>query len=326
MVHWYILTHFIVGEYVGNASIMSFCHQQWEGSTQNELKEFISPVVVEFKSGFFNQIIIWQICVSPKFCIYSSLANKAQTNLKTFHIFHTQIWKVWFWLWAWSGNRVVVFSFNWYLIIFHFREKRRKLRFRLKSGMSGEGGEDMGRVTGEKHKLIHYQQVRMRSKVGDEERMNSILSETQLGLWPFLCPHGPPLQGQVNFNAIKLKSLAFALLSCRTCILNNLSSFLQQEGFGESTWTIDLCYILYRSKYSYDDHCKILANRKKYQFLKIPTLIKFDALLLLMWDPGLTSTAQHNIQFDTNVIQSYLKWTFIKPLFPGLTWTFSTLQ
>merc|ERR1712107_864233 len=32
----------------------------------------------------------------------------------------------------------------------------------------------------------------------------------------------------------------------RTCILDNLSSFLQQEGFGESTWTIDLCYILYR--------------------------------------------------------------------------------
>ena len=35
--------------------------------------------------------------------------------------------------------------------------------------MSGEGGEDMGRVTGEKHKLIHYQQVRMRLKVEDAD-------------------------------------------------------------------------------------------------------------------------------------------------------------
>ena len=77
----------------------------------------------------------------------------------------------------------------------------------MKAGMSGEGGEDMGRVTGEKHKLIHYQQVRMRSKVGNEERINSILSETQLGLWPFLCPHGPPLQGQVNFNAASAMNL-----------------------------------------------------------------------------------------------------------------------
>jgi len=32
----------------------------------------------------------------------------------------------------------------------------------------------------------------------------------------------------------------------RSSILTNLSGFLQQEGFGESTWTIDLCYILYR--------------------------------------------------------------------------------
>merc|ERR1719244_1714045 len=34
----------------------------------------------------------------------------------------------------------------------------------------------------------------------------------------------------------------------RKCILNNLSGFLKEEGFGESTWTIDLCYILYRFK------------------------------------------------------------------------------
>lgn len=34
----------------------------------------------------------------------------------------------------------------------------------------------------------------------------------------------------------------------RNCILNNLSKFLQEEGFGESTWTIDLSYILYRFK------------------------------------------------------------------------------
>jgi len=37
----------------------------------------------------------------------------------------------------------------------------------------------------------------------------------------------------------------------RNSILNNLSSFLQEEGFGESTWTIDLCYILYRFKVNF---------------------------------------------------------------------------
>merc|ERR1712059_23373 len=32
----------------------------------------------------------------------------------------------------------------------------------------------------------------------------------------------------------------------RTYVLDNLSSFLDEQGFGESTWTIDLCYILHR--------------------------------------------------------------------------------
>jgi len=34
----------------------------------------------------------------------------------------------------------------------------------------------------------------------------------------------------------------------RNFILNNLNCFIEEEGFGESTWTIDLCYILNRFK------------------------------------------------------------------------------
>jgi len=34
----------------------------------------------------------------------------------------------------------------------------------------------------------------------------------------------------------------------RNFILNNLYCFIEEEGFGESTWTIDLCYILNRFK------------------------------------------------------------------------------
>jgi len=37
----------------------------------------------------------------------------------------------------------------------------------------------------------------------------------------------------------------------RNEILNNLNGFLQEEGFGESTWTIDLCYILHRCKVNF---------------------------------------------------------------------------
>ena len=36
--------------------------------------------------------------------------------------------------------------------------------------------------------------------------------------------------------------------SDRNFILNNLKCFIEEEGFGESTWTIDLCYILSRFK------------------------------------------------------------------------------
>jgi len=71
------------------------------------------------------------------------------------------------------------------------------------------GGEEMGRVTGERHKLIHYQQKH-------------------------------------NWDCGLSCVLMVLPYRDRSCILSNLSSFLQQEGFGESTWTIDLCYILYR--------------------------------------------------------------------------------
>jgi len=39
----------------------------------------------------------------------------------------------------------------------------------------------------------------------------------------------------------------------RNFILNNLNCFIEEEGFGESTWTIDLCYILnrFRVKFTY---------------------------------------------------------------------------
>jgi len=32
----------------------------------------------------------------------------------------------------------------------------------------------------------------------------------------------------------------------RKYVINNFDTFVAEEGFGESTWTIDLCYILYR--------------------------------------------------------------------------------
>jgi len=37
----------------------------------------------------------------------------------------------------------------------------------------------------------------------------------------------------------------------RNFILNNLNCFIEEEGFGESTWTIDLCYILSRFKVTF---------------------------------------------------------------------------
>ena len=37
----------------------------------------------------------------------------------------------------------------------------------------------------------------------------------------------------------------------RTFILNNINCFIEEEGFGESTWTIDLCYILNRFKVNF---------------------------------------------------------------------------
>ena len=61
----------------------------------------------------------------------------------------------------WKSKNCIFCGLKIYSLIY-FREKRPKLRFRLKSGMSGEGGEDMGRLAGERHKLVHYQQVRMR--------------------------------------------------------------------------------------------------------------------------------------------------------------------
>eukprot|EP00092_Neocalanus_flemingeri_P026678 GFUD01028924.1.p1 GENE.GFUD01028924.1~~GFUD01028924.1.p1 ORF type:complete len:241 (-),score=53.50 GFUD01028924.1:131-853(-) len=39
--------------------------------------------------------------------------------------------------------------------------------------------------------------------------------------------------------------------SDRNFILNNLNCFVEEEGFGESTWTIDLCYILNRFKVNF---------------------------------------------------------------------------
>jgi len=32
----------------------------------------------------------------------------------------------------------------------------------------------------------------------------------------------------------------------RKFVLSNLNKFVEEEGFGDSTWTIDLCYILHR--------------------------------------------------------------------------------
>merc|ERR1719452_323763 len=32
----------------------------------------------------------------------------------------------------------------------------------------------------------------------------------------------------------------------RDFVLSNLTKFVEEEGFGDSTWTIDLCYILKR--------------------------------------------------------------------------------
>jgi len=32
----------------------------------------------------------------------------------------------------------------------------------------------------------------------------------------------------------------------RNYVINNFDEFVKDEGFGESTWTIDLCYVLYR--------------------------------------------------------------------------------
>merc|ERR1719154_151752 len=32
----------------------------------------------------------------------------------------------------------------------------------------------------------------------------------------------------------------------RDFVLSNLTKFVEEEGFGDSTWTIDLCYILRR--------------------------------------------------------------------------------
>ena len=59
-------------------------------------------------------------------------------------------------------------------ISFLFREKRPKLRFLLKGRMSGEGGEEMGRqVTGERHKLVHYQQGRIRISTQEDEVQDS---------------------------------------------------------------------------------------------------------------------------------------------------------
>ena len=37
----------------------------------------------------------------------------------------------------------------------------------------------------------------------------------------------------------------------RELVLTNLNKFVEEEGFGESTWTIDLCYILKRFNVSF---------------------------------------------------------------------------
>jgi len=37
----------------------------------------------------------------------------------------------------------------------------------------------------------------------------------------------------------------------RKFVLSNLNKFVEEEGFGESTWTIDLCYILHRFHVSF---------------------------------------------------------------------------
>ena len=85
----------------------------------------------------------------------------------------------------------------------------------MKSGMSGEGGEDMGRVTGEKHKLIHYQQVRMRSKVENEDeegrkqnpsgedQMNFIRNTTGTVAFPVSSWSSPTGTGEFQCNKIE---------------------------------------------------------------------------------------------------------------------------
>jgi len=37
----------------------------------------------------------------------------------------------------------------------------------------------------------------------------------------------------------------------KSAILHNMDAFIEGEGFGKSTWTIDLCYILYRFKINF---------------------------------------------------------------------------
>ena len=36
----------------------------------------------------------------------------------------------------------------------------------------------------------------------------------------------------------------------RDFVLSNLTKFVEEEGFGDSTWTIDLCYILRKGYYT----------------------------------------------------------------------------
>ena len=102
-------------------------------------------------------------------------------------------------------------------------------------------------------------------------------------------------------NLSWIRILLFLILILRTCILTNLSSFLQQEGFGESTWTIDLCYILYRWRLtmdlSSDFHVASIANYLPFNV----TLSRSDPTRSL---------------FDI----------CSKTLFLDLTWTFSTPQ